>query len=95
MYILQPSNWILEINPEEIIMTVYEHVCVLETAGTMVVKAEGPSRGPGADGARRVGRSSGNFGFTLGEKRGFSKGEICILDNPLAPGLRTDAGGQV
>lgn len=30
MYILQPSNWIFEINPEEIIMTAYEHVCVFE-----------------------------------------------------------------
>lgn len=30
MYILQLSSWIFEINPEEIIMTAYEHVCVFE-----------------------------------------------------------------
>lgn len=70
-------------------------VCLRNSRDTTVVKAEEPSRGPGGGGARRAGRSSGNFGFTLGEKRGFSIGEICILDKPLAQGLRTDAGGQV
>lgn len=75
-------------------MTAYEHVCVFENQ-------QGPwwlKRRDQAEVLEGMGHgewASGNFGFTLGEKRGFSIGEICILDNPLAPGLRTDAGGQV